>query len=274
MRHKKKKIKWFQVILALGLTIILIHGISAITLDRHIEYKKVSFNSVNLPIDMNGYRIAFVSDIHLMPSQKLEKVTDELNKLHPDLLILGGDFPNRIGEPHRTMENLSKVKTTDGIYGVEGNHDNYINLIEAMEQHNIIPLKNSAVCIQEHFYLAGVRDLWSRKADAEKAIEEAGDDDFILLVSHNPDITMIQDTASIDLILCGHTHGGQITFFGVWAPGLAFVTDYGQRFMAGWAKSRDGAPVYVSRGIGDYLIRVFARPQVILITLYAEGVEN
>jgi len=86
---------------------------------------------------------------------------------------------------------------------------------------------------------------------------------------------MKQDTESVDLILSGHTRGGHITFFGVWAPMLAFrktITDSGQRFMSGWSESRDGIPVYVSNGTGKYtdIPRVFARPQIIIITLHTE----
>jgi len=82
---------------------------------------------------------------------------------------------------------------------------------------------------------------------------------------------MVQDTRGIDIILSGHTHGGQITFFGFFAPALLprVITDYGHHFSSGWSQSRDGTPVYVSNGLGNYqqVLRVFARPQVILITL-------
>ena len=132
-----------------------------------------------------------------------------------------------------------------------------------------------APIIRERFYLAGVEDLWNRSPDVEKAIEEAESDDFIILVTHNPDVTMKQKTQSIDLILSGHTHGGHITIFKVWAPmltGHKTITDYGQRFMSGWSKSRDGIPVYVSNGTGKYadVPRIFAHPQIIMITLYAK----
>ena len=76
----------------------------------------------------------------------------------------------------------------------------------------------------------------------------------------------------VDLALSGHTHGGQAAFLGVWAPALALrksITDYGQRFMSRWAESRDGVDVYVSNGAGTFsdVPRMFARPQVILLTL-------
>ena len=260
--------------MAIVVLTILAHAVSLFTFDRIIEYKKITFRSPRIPKEMNGYKIAFISDTHAMPVGDLEKVKQELNKWHPDLLLLGGDFPAGDGAK-RIMAKLSQVETTDGIYGVEGNHDNYVNLFAAMEQYSIHPLSNSGARVREHLYIAGVEDLWNRNPSIDEAIRDALPDDFVILVSHNPDITMLQDTTSVDLILSGHTHGGQITLFGLWAPALHFrpgVTKYGQRFMSGWATSRDGIPVYVSNGTGFFerIPRIFARPQVILLTLGVE----
>jgi len=205
-----------------------------------------------------------------MPKESLEIVADELNLRNIDLLLLGGDFWFSDEHYQGSLAALSKVKTTDGIFGVEGNHDDYVRLFAAMEAKGIIPLSNSGRQIKDGFYLAGVADLWNRSPSISKAIAEACDNDFVLLLAHNPDVAMKQDTAEVDLILSGHTHGGQITFLGLWAPYFTFrnsISEYGQRFVSGWADSKDATPVYVSNGIGEYLPRIFARPQVILLTI-------
>jgi len=248
----------------------LVHIIHALTLDRTIEYKEVSFYSAYLPEDMSGYTIALITDTHAVPGEQLREIVQELNGRQIDLLLLGGDFPSAGGAERRTMEILSQVNTTDGIYGVEGNHDNYSMLFLAMSAYDIVPLSNSGVHIREGFFLAGLEDLWNRNPNIAAATADAQPEDFILLLAHNPDVTMRQDTTDIDLILSGHTHGGQITLFGVLAPGVHLVSRYGQRFLSGWSESRDGTPVYVSNGAGQYMPRVFARPQVILMTLYSE----
>jgi predicted MPP superfamily phosphohydrolase len=142
-----------------------------------------------------------------------------------------------------------------------------------MEEYGIVPLSNNGVFIRDNLFLAGVEDLWNRRPDISKAIEEASPDNFVLLLAHNPDVTMKQDTSGVDLILSGHTHAGQISFLGIWAPYFTFrtiITEYGQRFASGWSESRDGVPVYVTNGTGEYMPRVFARPQVIIITLRSE----
>jgi len=221
---------------------------------------------------MDGYRIAFVTDIHLEFEGRLQAIVEELNARDIDLLLLGGDFTFASDDLETTMELLSHIVTTDGMFGVEGNHDKYQYLFPAMEAHGITPLSNSGTYIREGFYVAGVEDLWNRSPNIAEATADAGADSFVLLISHNPDVTMTQDTTGVDLILSGHTHGGQLNFFGRISIGLdsGVISAYGTRFRGGWAQSRDGTPVYVCRGVGEYYPRVFARPEVTLLTLLHE----
>lgn len=268
-----KKTKIIGIIAIVFVIVTAIHVIHALTLDRTIQYREVPFYSANIPAEMDGYRIAFITDTHRISDERLQEIVDRLNEWQADLLLLGGDFGRRDGDPQRTIEALAQIETTDGTFGVEGNHDRFRELFRAMEANNMMPLSNSGLLVRDNFYLAGVEDLWNRSPDIAQATADAEPNDFVLLLSHNPDVTMQQDTSNIDLILSGHTHGGQITFFGALAPALwpNHITHYGQRFMSGWAESQDGTPVYVSRGAGEYLPRIFARPQVILITLHSEG---
>jgi len=272
--HKTRKLKFLIFVPAFCLVwgIISLHMVSALTLDKVIEYKSVTYYSKKIAQSLDGYTIAFITDIHALPAGNLQEVAEKLNGYHPDLLLLGGDFPSQNGAPERSMEILSAVHTADGIYGVEGNHDDYRTLFAAMEKSGITPLSNNGAHIRNGLYLCGVEDLWNRYPDIAKASAGAEQNDFVLLLAHNPDVTMMQETTGVDLILSGHTHGGQFTFFGLWAPALTLthaITDYGQRFMSGWAKSKDGADVFVSNGTGTFsgVPRGFARPQVILLTL-------
>ena len=268
--RKKSPVRIIKTTLgSILILIILVHIIHAATLDRIVVYSEISFSSPNVPAEMDGYRIAFITDTHVEFYGRLRDIAEELNQRQVDLLLLGGDFTYDSDNVESTMELLSQIITTDGIFGVEGNHDKYQVLFPAMEAHNITPLSNSGVYIRDNFYLAGVEDLWNRNPDISTAIAEAGPDSFVLLLSHNPDVTMTQDTTDVDLILSGHTHGGQLNFFGLWSLGLEsrVISHYGERFRGGWSESKDGTPVYVSRGIGEYYPRVFARPEVTLITL-------
>lgn len=281
-KYRTKKLK-SNISLLAGLIIAvipLIHVGHALTLDRVIRYVEIDFYSEDWPAELNGYRIAFMTDMHAITDEDMAAVVIELNARNLDLLLLGGDFHSDVfwGGTHYqgTVRELSRAITTDGIFGVEGNHDVYDRLFEAKAYHGIGVLDNSGLHIRDHFFLAGVQDLWNRDPDIAEATKGANEDDFILLVSHNPDVSMLQPTNHLNLILSGHTHGGQITFFG-WPFYLyrQSVTHYGTRFAHGWNDSADGVPIFTSRGIGPYYNwpRIFARPEVIIFTMNNEASE-
>jgi len=275
VKHKTRKMS-FRIVVVIGLAITLIpviHIVHGITLDRMIRYEEIEFRSGNWPTELDGYRIAIIADTHAIADEEIRKVATELNGMNLDLLIIGGDFSMENAHYQGTVRELAQIAATDGIFGVEGNHDDYIVVFEAFEQYGITPLDNSGVYIGDGFYLAGIRDLWNRSPSIQDAVAGAGANDFTLLVSHNPDVSMMQPTGGIDLILSGHTHGGQVTFFGypfylLYDGGLP-ITDYGTRFAHGFANSADGVPVYVTRGIGTFTFmpRVFSRPEVVIFTM-------
>ena len=275
IRHKTQKRK-FKFAAAIGLIIVLvpvIHIVHSLTLDRIVRYVEIEFHSPNWPTELDGYRIAFMTDFHIITDEDMRRVAAELNQRNLDLLLLGGDFSTRGSHYQGTLREIAQIETTDGIFGVEGNHDDHIRLFAAKEQHGMTPLDNSGARIRDGFYLAGVHDLWNRSPDIKTAVANARANDFILLLSHNPDVTMAQSTYGIDLILSGHAHGGQITFFGFPMYLLrGSITDYGTRFGHGFAYSADGVPVFTSRGVGVYynVPRIFARPEVVIFTMYSD----
>lgn len=270
-----KKVNFKKMMIIAGITgviILLIHIISAFTIDRIIQYKQLTFKSSNLPYTLENYKIAFISDTHVISQKQLEEIVETLNSMEIDLMILGGDHAASGGATQKTIAALAAVNTTDGAYGVEGNHDDYILLKQTLEDNGMVFLSNSGVQIKDGFYLAGTADIWNRVPNVEAAMEGRGPNDFTILVSHNPDLTIEADCSAADLVLSGHTHGGQITFFRLFAPALVFsdhVTAYNQRFMGGLTKADDGTQVYVSRGAGTHqnVPRIFARPEVTIIEL-------
>jgi hypothetical protein len=256
---------------AIVAAVIIIHVIHALTLDRLVAVKFIVFKDKKLPKELHGYKIAFISDVH--EGRGLEKAAAKLNGLGVDLLILGGDFSESAFEMRRAIRILAKTQTKDGIYGVEGNHDTHSDLFAAMKENGITPLSNSGVRIRDKLFLAGTDDLWNRKPDAAAAISESRGGDFVLLVSHNPDTAMTESTLKVNLMLCGHTHGGQVAFFGFWSPHFTFtkgITKYGHRLARGWCESADGTAMYVSNGYGcgtTGVPRIFARPELVVLTL-------
>lgn len=273
-RKTGKKISKLTALIGLIIAFIpMIHMIHGLTLDRIVRYVEIEFHSQNWPAELNGYRIAFMTDFHIITDESMSRVVAELNERNIDLVLLGGDFSMGNAHYRGTIREIAQIVTTDGILGVEGNHDDYRRLFYAKEQYAIMPLDNSGVHIRRGFYLAGVRDMWNRNPSIDEAIKGAYADDFVLLISHNPDLSMRQPTAGIDLMLSGHTHGGQITFLGFPMYLLrGSITHYGTRFGHGFASSADGVPVFVSRGIGVYydIPRIFSRPEVVIFTMFNE----
>jgi len=275
-RHKTKKVK-FKVTATIGLIIALIplfHIAHSLTLDRIVTYIEIEFRSENWNPDLDGYRIAFMTDFHIISDEDMRAVSTELSVRNIDLLLLGGDFSMTNQHYQGTLREISQTVTTDGIFGVEGNHDWFNSLSRAKERYGITMLANNGTRVRTGFYLAGVRDLWTGIPDIETTTANARADEFVLLLSHNPDIAMRQSAANIDLMLSGHTHNGQITFFGFPIYLLrGSITRYGTRFAYGFAESANGAPVFTSRGIGVYyhVPRIMSRPEVVIFTMYSDG---
>lgn len=266
-RLAKRVVGWTAASLA---AVGAVHLLSAATLDRGLEHKSITYTSPRLPAELDGYTAVFLTDIHGYPQNRLEEMVRRINSRGVDLVLLGGDFSGQ-KDLERCMEILAKIQAPDGFYGVEGNHDDASKLSAAMETQNMTMLENTGASVRPGLYVGGVEDLWNRSPDPRAATAGAAPDDVVLLLAHNPDVSMECGLDGVDLVLSGHTHGGEITLLGLWAPAMPLVSGYGQRFVSGWCEGSLGKPVFVSRGISPHFyLRVFARPQVIYLTLRRE----
>lgn len=264
------KYTWRTVFILIVL-IIAIHLISAYTLDRIIKYTETGFTSPKLPPEMDGYVIAFITDTHDIGAEKLGQVVERVNARGVDLLLLGGDFSWH--DSNETLGILKGIKTKDGVFGVDGNHDSFRDLKQTMPKHGFTLLPDTGQHVKPGFYLGGMTFYGGDNSypSLKNALAQAESSDFILLLTHNPDNVEAQNSSRVDLALAGHTHGGQVTLFGLWGPALKEVTVYGHKFMKGWAETSHGSKIFVSRGIGvSGSMRVFSRPEVIFMTLKAQ----
>ncbi len=109
-------------------------------------------------------------------------------------------------------------------------------------------------------------DLWEDSQEKDSTIYDLKKTDFSILITHNPDYLESMPKDMIDFTLSGHSHGGQMTFFGMWAPMLP--SKYGQKYRYGLKQFGD-MKSYISSGIGTITppLRFFCRPEIVLINL-------
>ncbi|HZK18794.1 MAG TPA: metallophosphoesterase, partial [Clostridia bacterium] len=208
----------------------LLIGLLAYTLvePHRLEVKEVDVVDMDIPTEFNGFTIAFMTDIHHGPffsDKRVRALVKRVNELNPDIILLGGDYIHRDAkfiEP--CFAELAFLKADYGKFGVLGNHDHWEDggrVKECMKNAEITPLDNQAEWIHknnERIKIGGVGDMWTDTQDIAPTINDVSVEDFVILLSHNPDYAETITTDKIDLVLSGHTHGGQVTFFGLWAP--------------------------------------------------------
>jgi predicted MPP superfamily phosphohydrolase len=258
-----------------------------------------------LPPLFNGYRIGFLSDIHLgiwLPSDWVTRALELLRAARIDLLALGGDYVlvtdnpvwralgmirNELfadGSPRLVTQRIFQELSTlldgftapDGGVAVAGNHDHWnstAGLLTCFERcPEITLLRNQERVVQrenQRLRIFGVDDFLTGLPSLPPAWEHRPGQEARIILSHNPDyISALQShypDQHFDLALCGHTHGGQIRLPGIGAV-LSQVQD--RRFISGMVQIPAGA-VYTSRGLGvvGLPIRIHCPPEVTVITL-------
>ena len=263
----------FVVVAGLALVGAMLHEA------RSLRIMRLAFSSPDVPSPFDGLRIAFVSDIHhgsFVSRRRVREVVDRVNALHPDLIVLGGDYVYRkqsAADLGSVFDRLARLRAPLGVYGVLGNHDH------ALLEKNVGPVMTAAG-IHEAFdsgawlsrdgarlRLGGLSGMADDRPDLTAALEDATDDDLVILVDHSPDVAETLGGSPVDLVLAGHTHGGQVTAFGLWAP---FVpSGYGQKYRAGLVKDAP-VPTFVTTGVGTITLplRFFAPPEIVLLTLW------
>jgi predicted MPP superfamily phosphohydrolase len=265
--------RWMILLLTL-LTFICLVDVLAET--RTVRVREFVIASPDVPPAFDGFRIAFISDIHHGPYLSRERVAAlvaQVNSIAPDLVLMGGDYIHQGGNYiDSCFDELGKLKASAGVCGVLGNHDHWDGARQAwaaMRKNGIGILDNAGFWLrrgQDKIRIGGVGDLWTDRQVLATAIGAAADKDFVILVSHNPDYAESLHTKKIDLMLSGHTHGGQVTLFGLFAPILPTIT--GQKYRSGEVDVPD-MKVIVSNGTGTITppVRFFAPAEIVVVRL-------
>lgn len=227
-----------------------------------------------LPQALDGFRIVHLSDLHYGPMvdpRHLQRAIGIANELRPDLIALTGDYISQErGYAAPCAEIVGQLKATYGVYAILGNHDHWTDaqlITDLFRAEGIRMLINEGVRIDardEAFWLAGVDDTMVGLEDLSLSLAGARDGEFKLLLAHNPTILRRAARADVDLVLSGHTHGGQVTL----RPEKNRSGRPRRRMLRGLGR-RANTQIYVTRGLGTVVlpIRYGCPPEVSLLEL-------
>ena len=247
---------------------------------KNAERIRVRHNDVSsdrLPTSFDGFTILQISDLHVDINQgAMQRLIELLCEVAYDLCVLTGDYRGRTFGPFEaTIEGLARVRShlQGPVYGVLGNHDT-IRMVPAMEEMGIRMLLNESEPLTRddgRIYLAGIDDAHFYRVDnIEKAASEIPDDEFSILLSHTPEIYRQAAHADFNLLLSGHTHGGQICLPGAIPITLDSVLP--RRMGSGPWKYCDMVG-YTSAGVGSCIVaaRLNCPPEITLHHLRCSG---
>ncbi|MCS7265533.1 MAG: metallophosphoesterase [Armatimonadetes bacterium] len=220
-----------------------------------------------------GFRIAHISDLHMTKiGLKEKKALDLVKEFCPDMIALTGDLIPLGKGLEAAEEFLRALSEIAPLFAVEGNSEvvnglsrHFAKMVESLGGHW---LHNEALEFRKGIWVAGTADPHWRRDDIVKTLSAIPSDAFCLLLSHSPDIVRYRESSRADLILCGHTHGGQIRlpFLGP----LYIRARYIRKDLAwGMHELGNGAKVITTSGIGTTRlpIRFLCPPEVVGVTV-------
>jgi predicted MPP superfamily phosphohydrolase len=243
----------------------------------------------DLPAAFAGLRVVHLSDFHCsrhVTPIYLSEAADLAQAQNGDVIVLTGDFIHKgFKYVRRVAAILGQLAAPHGVYAVLGNHDfsvrnalgvrrhRYLHraMADALTAQGIRVLHNETVVLTRggaRLYLAGVEDLWSRVCDLDRALDGLSTAVPCVMLAHNPCTIEHLDGRRCDLMLSGHTHGGQVNL-----PGLGRLTlgRHGRRFAAGMYYHQN-TYLYVNKGVGfGFRVRYGVRPEVAVLTLLPAG---
>ena len=237
-----------------------------------IEHRPIHLRRLSKVFD--GFRIVHLSDVHhsgFTSRDQVARAVETANRLKPDIIALTGDYISHdrsFAVP--CAELLGRLRARYGVYAVLGNHDHWTDaalITDLFRAEGINVLVNQGFRFEHKnaaFWLAGVDDTMVGLEDISLALAGSSDDEMKLLLAHNPIILRRAARAGVDLVLSGHTHGGQV----------ALRSERGakgrsrRRMLQGLGRQGD-TQIYVTRGVGTVIlpVRYGCPPEVSLLEL-------
>ena len=272
-----KKIIKFLLVLFLMLVAIVLYARYIGTMG--FIAKEYTVKDSDLPTSFDGIKIVHFSDLHYKRAidvGKIESIVEEINLINPDIVVFTGDLIDKdtplTKNDYANLEKLlNKINSKYGKYAVMGNHDYYKDkdkIIEVYENSNFKYLENSYDIIysknKEKIFIGGLGNVSYDADDISKLMdnEEINDENmYKIILVHEPDITdKIVKDYSVDLILAGHSHNGQVVLPMI---GPVYKPKYAKKYYDNYYHVND-TELYISSGIGVSTMnyRLWNRPSI------------
>ena len=287
--HQKKAPRFLSS-LFFNLTLPILGPYAYFVEPRRVQVTHTKVPIKNLGKGLENFKIVQMSDIHFGPTNKsprfISKCVEKINKIKPDIVVLTGDFMQWDSSYAWELGDLLKnMETTHGIFACLGNHDygvchkdkpatdpvDFNEVIKAFESSNIRVLHNEKVVIQKDNHsltVAGIGDFWTQHFKPEIVLEKNKNQTTVVLC-HNPDGLEHIENFDFDLVLSGHTHGGQISFPIIGPIAVPVKNKLHVRGLHSVGKNKNQW-LYTNRGLGYiFKARLFSRPEIALLELEA-----
>ena len=249
---------------------------------HQIEITHQRITLEKLPAEFQGLRVVQISDVHHSPFLDEERINEAVrmaNDLRPDLAVLTGDYISHSRDYIAPCARaLGRLRAPHGVFAVLGNHDHWTDaalMREALTHQGIRVLCNESARIEKsasYIRLVGVDDMMVKRDDLRKALEETTWNETRILLSHNPAIIREAARAGVDLVLSGHTHGGQINWRMLVGrkdrKTARWLRRPSRRLMRGHAQL-GSTQLYVNRGLGTVVVplRYGCPPEITLLEI-------
>lgn len=250
--------------------------------------------NLNKTTKKEAIKLVLIADLHAGPYKKeayFDRVAKKIDKIHPDLIVMAGDYIYNKESEAKEILPIQKVTNIYPTYAITGNHeydlgskkeyykngmhDKTGELKQILSKMNVTLLDNKGKLINNHgdiFYLSGIQEMWSQPDTINTILKNVGahvtDTIPRILLAHNPDIILEKNADIFDLILSGHTHGGQIRLPLI-GPILPIPDTLGRSFSQGLFSLKDETQLFITRGLGESgpRARLFCRPEISVIML-------
>lgn len=269
-----KKQKYIKLAITLSIVIVII--LFCNFQNKHLETTHYTYAAEQLGVDLDGYRIVQISDLHNAKFGKNnQKLVDRIRECEPDMIVLTGDLvDSNHTNVDRAVQFVDEIVKICPVYYVTGNHEywleksEYDELMDGLIGAGVVILDDQVVEISRgdaKFRLVGLDD----KSLADGTLEALLSDEkeFTVVLAHEPQYLVRYASIGVDLVLSGHAHGGQFRLpfvGGIVAPDQGFLPKYtaGEYYM-------NGTEMIVSRGLGNSVIpvRLFNFPEIVCVEL-------